>query len=139
MGTVFLTGANGHIGANVARELLRRGHRVVGYVRPTSDLRGLEGLEIDLRKGDIQDADQVTRAAEGCDAIIHTAAVYIMWAPTDEAVTAPGIRGTENVLRAAREHGRHPLDPRAFHALRMRAALLERVHGPSRPQASPAP
>jgi dihydroflavonol-4-reductase len=105
MTTVFLTGANGHIGANTARELLKRGHRVVGYVRETSDLRGLHDLEIELHKGDILDADRVTRAAEGCDAIIHTAGVYKMWESSDEAVTTPCIQGTENVFHAARKQG----------------------------------
>ncbi len=105
MTTVFLTGANGHIGANTARELLKRGHRVVGYVRETSDLRGLHGLEIELRRGDIMDADQVIQAAEGCDAIIHTAAVYSLWEASDETVSLPCMRGTETIFQAARAHG----------------------------------
>ncbi|HUF39746.1 MAG TPA: NAD-dependent epimerase/dehydratase family protein [Anaerolineales bacterium] len=103
--TVLLTGANGHIGANIARELLRRGHRVVGYVRETSDLRGLAGLDIELRRGDILDADRLIRAAEGCDAVIHTAAVYSLWAGSDEDIINPCVQGTENIFRAAQTHG----------------------------------
>lgn len=105
MTTVFLTGANGHIGANTARELLKRGHRVVGYVRETSDLRGLQGLEIELRKGDIMEADRVIRGAEGCEAIIHTAAVYSLWEASDKSIIGPCMSGTENVFQAARVHG----------------------------------
>lgn len=105
MTTVFLTGANGHIGANIARELLRRGHRVVGYVRETSDLRGLAGLDIELRRGDILDAEKVLRAAEGCEAVIHTAAVYSTWAAADDDIIQPMMRGTDNIFQAAQMHG----------------------------------
>ena len=50
---VLLTGATGFIGSRVARELLRRGHRVAAAVRPGSDRRRLAGLEdrIELREG----------------------------------------------------------------------------------------
>ena len=105
MKTIFLTGANGHIGSNITRELLRREHRVVGFVRETSDLRGLHGLDIELRKGDILDRDRVTQALEGCDAVIHTAANYSMWAKTDDEIITPCVQGTDIILHAAREHG----------------------------------
>ena len=105
MNKIFLTGANGHIGANIARELLKRGYEVVGLVRETSDLRGLEGLDIELRTGDIRDAESIHAAAAGCDAIIHTAAVYSTWAPDDDEILSPSIEGTDNVLQAAYAHG----------------------------------
>lgn len=44
MEKVFLTGANGHVGANTTRELLKQGHEVVAFVREGADLRGLDGL-----------------------------------------------------------------------------------------------
>ena len=45
-------------------------------VRKGSDLRGLDGLKPDFVYGDIMDEAAVMAAAEGCDAIIHMAAVY---------------------------------------------------------------
>jgi dihydroflavonol-4-reductase len=104
MKTIFLTGANGHIGSNIARELLRRGYRVVGYVRETSDLRGLHGLDIELRKGDILDRDRVTWALDGCDAVIHTAANFSLWAKKDAEILVPCVQGTDVILHAAKEH-----------------------------------
>jgi dihydroflavonol-4-reductase len=105
MQKIFLTGANGHIGANITRVLLDRGYEVVGYVRETSDLRTLAGLDIELHKGDIRDPDKVMQAAAGCDAIIHTAAVYSMWAPDDDDILSPSMEGTDNILQAAHDHG----------------------------------
>jgi dihydroflavonol-4-reductase len=55
MKRIFLTGANGHTGANVVRELLARDYQVVGLVRENSDLRSIAGLDIEIRKGDLLD------------------------------------------------------------------------------------
>ncbi|MCA9997671.1 MAG: NAD-dependent epimerase/dehydratase family protein [Anaerolineales bacterium] len=41
MTRVCVTGANGHVGANVVRSLLQRRHEVVPFVRRTSDLQGI--------------------------------------------------------------------------------------------------
>ena len=73
---VLLTGANGHLGANTIRELLKRGHDVVAFVRPTADRRGLAGLKISYAEGDVTDSNALIRAAEGCDVIIHSAIFF---------------------------------------------------------------
>ena len=77
---VLVTGANGHIGANTVRALLERGHDPVAFVRETADLRGLDGLDVEIVTGDVLDLDSLRRAAEGSEAIIHHAAVFRMWA-----------------------------------------------------------
>jgi len=42
MTRVFVTGANGFIGANIIHSLLRHGHEVVPFIRRNADLRGIE-------------------------------------------------------------------------------------------------
>lgn len=101
MTRALVTGANGHIGANVVRELLADKFDVTAFVREGADLRGLDGLDVTLARGDIRDADAVRRAAEGCDVIYHLAAPYQVWARDPNAIIEPAIVGTENVLRAA--------------------------------------
>lgn len=100
---VLVTGANGHIGCNLLPELLSRGHEVVPFVRETSDCQGIDPLGLDYAFGDIRDADAVARAAEGCEAIIHMAAVYA-YGGTVEEIVEPAMRGVENVLNAAKMH-----------------------------------
>ena len=78
--TILLTGANGHLGANTARALLAKGCTVKAFVRKTSDLRGLAGLDIQYAYGDIRDKASVMEAVKGCDVIIHQAAVYKIYA-----------------------------------------------------------
>jgi nucleoside-diphosphate-sugar epimerase len=101
---VLVTGANGHLGCNVIRELLRQGHEPVPLVRPGADLRGLAGLSPTAITGDIQDSESVADAASGCEAILHLAAVYRTRSDSPAEILAPAIVGTRNVLRAAARH-----------------------------------
>ncbi|MDX1451774.1 MAG: NAD-dependent epimerase/dehydratase family protein [Oleiphilaceae bacterium] len=102
---VLVTGANGHIGANVVRELLAQQHSVRAFVRPNADLRGLEGLDIEMVNGDVMHAEDLKNAAPGCDAIIHLAAVYKTIADTPEEIVEPAVVGSRNVFDAAKAAG----------------------------------
>ncbi|MCP5206791.1 MAG: NAD-dependent epimerase/dehydratase family protein [Hahellaceae bacterium] len=102
---VLVTGANGHIGANVVRALLVKGHKVRAFVRNNADIRGLEGLQVEYFHGDVMDPSPLAQAAEGCDAIIHLAAVYKTIAKTPEEIVEPAIKGAENVFAAAAKAG----------------------------------
>lgn len=102
---VLVTGANGHIGANVCRELLQQGHEVRAFVRKTADMHGLQGLSIETAYGDVMDVSSLSAAAQGCDAIIHLAAVYKTIAKTPEEIVAPAVEGSKNVFAAAKQAG----------------------------------
>lgn len=104
MRKALVTGANGHIGSNLVRELLDQGFEVVAFVRESADLRSLEGLNVTIAKGDVLDATSVERAAEGCEYIFHLGAPYTVWAKDPSTIVEPAVRGTENVLRAAAAH-----------------------------------
>lgn len=105
MTRILLTGANGHIGANIARSLLIQGYDVVPFVRATSDLRGLAPLNLTPAYGDVLDRDSIMAAGQDCDVIIHTAAVYRYWSKNPDEIIAPALTGTRNILHAARELG----------------------------------
>ncbi|WP_250657830.1 NAD-dependent epimerase/dehydratase family protein [Alkalimarinus coralli] len=102
---VLVTGANGHIGANVVRALLKQGHQVRGFIRQASDTQGIDGLDIELFYGDVMNADSLQQAAIGCDAIIHLAAVYKTIAKTADEIVEPAIEGAKNVFAAANKAG----------------------------------
>jgi dihydroflavonol-4-reductase len=104
MTLALVTGANGHLGANLVRELLGRGQRVRGLVREGADLRGLAGLDVELVRGDVLDVDSVDRAVAGCEVVYHCAAVYKTWARTRDEIVRPAVDGTRHVLAAARRH-----------------------------------
>lgn len=105
MARVLVTGANGHIGNVLVRQLVERGDQVVAFVRPTADLTSLEGLALTYHKGDMQDAESIMKAAEGCDLIYHLAANYDLRAGSEAEIIEPAIRGAESIFNAAKVHG----------------------------------
>ncbi len=105
MTRALVTGANGHVGAHLVRELLANDYQVVAFVRETSDLRGLDGLDVELRYGDVMNRDTLVAGAEGCDVMFHTAAVYKTWAKDPQDVMEPAVAGSRNAIAAAVTHG----------------------------------
>ena len=82
--TTLITGANGFVGSALVRELLQQGHEVKALVRPGSDRRNLEKLDIALVEGDLTDAASLKRAVSGCNYLFHVAADYRLWIPDPE-------------------------------------------------------
>lgn len=72
---VLVTGATGLIGGNVCRLLAAEGVPVRGLVRDEAAARPIADLGVELRHGDVLDTESVAAAADGCAAVIHTAAV----------------------------------------------------------------
>lgn len=101
----LVTGANGLIGANLLRELLRDGHQVVGLVRPTSDLSPIDGLPVELAFGDVLDPPSLAAAAAGCEVVFHTAVHFAYWGRDPDELARTAIEGSRNVLAAARQAG----------------------------------
>lgn len=102
--TVLLTGGTGFLGKNVARRLAARGHRLRLLAREGSSLSGLPG-EAEVVRGDVTDEASLRRAAEGCDAVVHMAALVKSWAPDPSRFEAVNVSGLRNALAAAREAG----------------------------------
>ena len=100
MSLVLLTGATGFIGGHVAQALLSRSYEVRALVRPQSTL-ALQAPGLSVAPGDIRDPGSVAAAMEGCDAVVHTAALYTLWTADPAEVYEVNVGGTRNVLRAA--------------------------------------
>lgn len=94
---IALTGATGHLGAALVRELLASGHAVRALVR--EDRRALEGLEIEAVEGDVTDPAPVAALCRGVDAVIH-AAGRVSLEDHDDEVFRINLGGTRNVVEA---------------------------------------
>lgn len=70
---VFITGASGHIGLPVVRELLSAGHEVVGLARSDTSVAALEAAGARVRRGDLDDLAGLREAAAASDGVIHLA------------------------------------------------------------------
>ena len=104
---VFVTGATGFIVGAVARSLRERGDGVVALVRTPAKAADLQRLGCTLVAGDLTDVDAIERGMQGCDAVIHGAAVYEVGIPASQraAMEDANVRGTERVLGAALRAG----------------------------------
>ncbi|MFO0759629.1 MAG: NAD-dependent epimerase/dehydratase family protein [Byssovorax sp.] len=105
MKSALVTGANGHIGCHVVRSLLDAGVQVTALVRRGSDRRGLAGLAVELREGDLLDEDSILRAAAGVDVLFHVGAAHRNFARSPDDILRPAIEGTRNMLSAAIKAG----------------------------------
>lgn len=100
----LVTGASGFIGGAVARTLLDRGIDVRVLLRPGTRPNVTDPRSVEVATGDLRDPDSLHRAATGCGAIFHVAALYSFAA--DRAVLhAINVGGTRNVIAAARRTG----------------------------------
>lgn len=79
----MVTGANGFIGSHLVEELLARGCYVRCLVRKTSDLRWLEGLDVQIIRGSYDDEELLAAAALSVDYIYHIAGAVKARKPAD--------------------------------------------------------
>jgi dihydroflavonol-4-reductase len=100
----FVTGGTGFVGANVIRLLLQEGYAVRSLVRPASRLENLQGLDVEVVQGDLNDPD-LARLMAGCQVVFHVAAQYSLWQADRELLYRHNVTGTRNVLAAARQAG----------------------------------
>ena len=98
---VLVTGANGFLGSNLVRKLIERGYTVRALVRPGKDLISLEGLDLEVIRGNILDPASLIDAATGCRIVIHGAADLKLLASDPPAQKRTNLEGTRNVIRAA--------------------------------------
>lgn len=102
---VFVTGGTGFIGGAVVRQLRARGDEVVCLVRNPEKGKAVAELGCDVAPGDLSDERAIRTGMEGCDAVIHAAAIYEVGIPASEreAMREANVGGTERVLGAALE------------------------------------
>jgi dihydroflavonol-4-reductase len=102
---IFMTGATGFIGGEIARRLRARGDEVVALVRNPEKAKALQQIGCQLAGGDLTDSAAIHTGMQGADAVIHCAAVYDIGIPASQrpAMYDANVKGTENVLGAALE------------------------------------
>jgi dihydroflavonol-4-reductase len=74
-------------------------------VRPSSDLRALQGLDVERVEGDLRNPSSLVGAMEGVRRVFHVAADYRLWARYPREIYESNVTGTQNLLDAARHSG----------------------------------
>jgi dihydroflavonol-4-reductase len=102
---VFVTGGTGFIGGEIVSQLRARGDDVACLVRNPNKGKKVAALGCELVAGDLGDREAIRVGMEGCDAVIHAAAMYEVGIPKSQhqAMRDANVVGTEIVLGAARD------------------------------------
>ena len=100
-GLVVVTGVNGHIGNNLARQLIERGYRVRGTVR---SMEKAPDLDIEFVVADVLNPKDWKKALEGATGLFHLATIYAT-SGDGQLIIDTANKGTENVLTAAAKEG----------------------------------
>ena len=109
MAHYLVTGGAGFIGSHLSEEIARRGHRVRVadslITGKRSNLAHVPGVE--LIEGDLADFEFAKRVADGCDYVLHQAALPSVPRSVTDPITAnrANVDGTLNILVAARDAG----------------------------------
>jgi dihydroflavonol-4-reductase len=102
---VAVTGATGHIGNTLVREILARGERVRAAIPAGEDLMPLEGLAIERVAGDVRDFDSLTAAFGGADIVYHLAGIITISRGHVGLLQEVNVEGTRNVVHACLKTG----------------------------------
>ena len=112
---VLVTGADGFIGSHLTEALVRAGYDTRAFVMYNSlnswgwldhaaaDVKG----HFDVVPGDICDPHGVANAMDGCDAVLHLAALIAIPFSynSPDSYVSTNVKGTLNILQAARRLG----------------------------------
>ena len=93
---IAITGASGHIGANLCRKLVAKGYDVRIMYR--SDNKPFEGLDVEIIQGDIMDEASLNSLVDGADYVYHLAAKVSINGDPDGSVWDINVEGTRKVV-----------------------------------------
>lgn len=102
---ITVTGATGHIGNVLLRELLSRGEIVRALVLPNEDMTPLNGLKVEIIHGDIRDITSLLKAFHGADTVYHLASVISILPGKKLLLNSVNVEGTKNVIEACLKTG----------------------------------
>ncbi len=102
---VVVTGATGHIGNVLVRELIAGHRKVKVLVLPGEDISPLKNLDIEIAEGDVRDINSLIRAFSGADMVYHLAGVISILPGRKTLLEDVNVKGTRNVAEACLKCG----------------------------------
>lgn len=99
----LVIGASGFLGSHVTRQLVDAGQDVRVLLRATSSTRGIDGLDVEIHRGDIFNKEAVRAALTGCDVVYYCVVDARAWLRDPEPLYRNNVDGLRHVLEAAVE------------------------------------
>lgn len=100
---IGVTGATGHVGANLVRILIAKGYQVRALVR--KDTRALQGIPVEKIQGDLLHQETLMLFCDGMEVIIHLAALISIGSNPYDQVFNINVNGTKNLMSACKKQG----------------------------------
>ncbi len=100
----LVTGATGHIGNVLVRELVQSREKVRVLMLPGEDGRSLASLNVEKITGDILVPSSLNKAMEGITTVYHLASLVSIQRDQEEILQRVNVEGTQNVIEAAKRH-----------------------------------
>ena len=103
---IVVTGATGHLGNVLVRNLVAQGVTgVCALVGPSGRIASLAGVDVEMVAADLRDYQSLLRAFRGAEAVYHVAGIVSIATRGLERLRVANVEGTRNVLAACRETG----------------------------------
>jgi len=100
---ISVTGANGHVGVNLCKALMDRGHEVRAFTHHHGE--ALKQIPVKIIQGDLLDPQTIVPLVTGADIVFHLAARISILGDPDGSVSKLNMVGTRNVLEMSRKAG----------------------------------
>ncbi len=101
--TAAVTGASGHIGNNLCRELIKQGFKVKALIH--NDKKAVKGLELEIITGSLSDKNDLKKLTENADIVFHLAAIISIQGNSKGILKRVNVEGTKNLIEASLEQG----------------------------------
>ncbi|MBN1191236.1 MAG: SDR family oxidoreductase [Dehalococcoidales bacterium] len=102
---IAVTGATGHIGNVVIRELLAAGWQTKAIVPPGEDISPLKNLDVEIVEGDVRNYISLLKAFAGVETVYHLAGIVTILPGKRKLLEEVNVRGSRNVAEACLEAG----------------------------------
>ena len=99
---IVVTGATGHIGNVLVRDLITRQQRVRVMVLPGDNCRSLDGLDVEIVQGDVTNLASLESAFAEADVVFHLAGIVTIMPDMAEILQRVNVEGLRNVAAACR-------------------------------------
>jgi dihydroflavonol-4-reductase len=96
---IAVTGASGHVGNVLCRELIKQGHRVRALIH--QDIDDLNRIGLEMVQGNLLDFVSLENLCQECDAVYHLAAKISIDEKEKDLVFLTNVTGTQNLIKAA--------------------------------------
>src|SRR5689334_348110 len=100
---ILITGATGFVGSHTADRFLESGHSVRALVRSSSNLKWLQGKDIEIVKGNLLDYESLKESLKGIEGVVHIAGVTA--SKTKQGFYEGNQLATRGLLEATKRYG----------------------------------